>query len=108
MTSDHGRAPFLKRIKITCFGAFSEKVVGPFSPNLNVVYGRNEAGKTTLTSFVGGVLFGWEEARVTLISRRMQNAQGPCFLPIILATNQLMNWCYRALGISTAYRAPLS
>ncbi|MEA5021013.1 MAG: AAA family ATPase [Gordonibacter sp.] len=75
MTSDHGRAPFLKRIKITCFGAFSEKVVGPFSPNLNVVYGRNEAGKTTLTSFVGGVLFGWEEARGVRNTYKPKNAE---------------------------------
>ncbi|BAK43368.1 ATP-binding protein [Eggerthella sp. YY7918] len=57
------RAPYLERIKIESFGAFSGKVVGPFSPHLNVVFGRNEAGKTTLASFVGGVLFGWEDAR---------------------------------------------
>ena len=40
--------PFLERIKIVGFGAFSGKVVGPFTPRLNVVFGRNEAGKTTL------------------------------------------------------------
>lgn len=57
------RSPYLKRLKIVGFGSFSNKVVGPFSPRLNVVYGRNESGKTTLAAFVGGVLFGWEEAR---------------------------------------------
>ena len=56
-------SPFLKHIKMESFGAFSGKVVGPFGPHLNVVFGPNEAGKTTTASFVRGVLFGWEEAR---------------------------------------------
>lgn len=55
--------PYLEHIKMTSFGAFSNRVIGPFSPGLNVVYGPNEAGKTTTASFVRGVLFGWEEAR---------------------------------------------
>lgn len=54
---------FLKFIRIERFGRFSDKVIGPFDPHLNIVYGPNEAGKTTVASFVGGVLFGWEEAR---------------------------------------------
>ena len=45
------------------FGAFSNRLIGPFGPGMNVVFGRNEAGKTTFAQFVGGVLFGWEEAR---------------------------------------------
>lgn len=56
-------APYLKNVKIENFGALHETVVGPFSPHLNVVFGPNEAGKSTLSAFVGGVLFGWEEAR---------------------------------------------
>lgn len=56
-------AHYLSHVKIESFGAFSGKVAGPFTPGLNVVFGRNEAGKTTLASFIGGVLFGWEEAR---------------------------------------------
>ena len=54
---------FLERIRIGQYGAFSDYDVGPFKPGLNVVYGPNEAGKSTIASFVGGVLFGWEEAR---------------------------------------------
>ena len=56
-------SPFLKHVKMESFGAFSGKAVGPFGPHLNVVFGPNEAGKTTTASFVRGVLFGWEEAR---------------------------------------------
>lgn len=69
------RTPFLKLLKIVGFGAFSNETVGPLSPRLNVVYGRNEAGKTTLASFVGGVLFGWEEARGGRNTYKPQNAE---------------------------------
>ena len=54
---------FLKYARIDSFGAFSNKTVGPFALGMNVVFGRNEAGKTTLSQFVGGLLFGWEDAR---------------------------------------------
>lgn len=53
----------LDRIHIQAFGKFFDKNIGPFSSGLNVVYGENEAGKTTINAFVGGVLFGWEGAR---------------------------------------------
>ena len=75
MTAERGGAPFLKRIKITSFGAFTDKVVGPFTPNLNVVFGENEAGKSTLASFAGGVLFGWEEARGVRNTYKPRNAE---------------------------------
>ena len=67
--------PFLERVKIVGFGAFSGKVIGPFTPRLNVVFGRNEAGKTTLASFVGGVLFGWEDARGSRNTYKPANAE---------------------------------
>ena len=53
---------FLESIRIESYGAFRDRRVGPFAEGLNVVFGPNEAGKSTITSFVGGVLFGWEEA----------------------------------------------
>ena len=79
--------PFLKHIKMESFGAFSGKAVGPFGPHLNVVFGPNEAGKTTTASFVRGVLFGWEEARGVRNTYKPQAAdrapqsassKGPC------------------------------
>lgn len=60
--SGEGRI-FLKYLKVERFGALSDRTVGPFAPGLNVVFGRNEAGKSTLFSFIDGVLFGWREAR---------------------------------------------
>ena len=53
---------FLERVRIGRYGSLSSFEVGPFGPGLNIVYGPNEAGKSSVASFVGGVLFGWEEA----------------------------------------------
>lgn len=73
---DATRKPaYLKSIRIGSFGAFSERTVGPFSPHLNVVFGRNEAGKSTISAFVKGVLFGWEEARGSRNTYRPANAE---------------------------------
>lgn len=72
---DKHAKPFLQRIKIDSFGSFSQKVVGPFNPGLNVVFGKNEAGKTTLNAFFGGVMFGWEEARGAKNTYKPKNAE---------------------------------
>lgn len=69
------RSPYLKSIRMLSFGAFFDKTIGPFSPHLNVVFGRNEAGKTTIAAFVKGVLFGWEEARGARNTYRPANAE---------------------------------
>lgn len=53
---------YLRSIDVERYGALERRSVGPFGPGLNVVFGPNEAGKSTVASFVGGVLFGWEEA----------------------------------------------
>lgn len=67
--------PYLERVKIASFGAFSNMAVGPLTPGLNVIFGRNESGKTTLASFVGGVLFGWEDARGMRNTYKPANAE---------------------------------
>lgn len=66
---------YLEQAKITAFGAFSNRIVGPFGPGMNVVFGENEAGKTTLSSFIGGVLFGWEDARGRRNTYKPENAE---------------------------------
>ena len=50
-------APFLEHVRIERFGRFHDKVIGPFGEHLTIVFGPNEAGKTTVASFVGGVLW---------------------------------------------------
>ena len=47
---------YLRSIHLERFGRFHDTVVGPFSDRMNIVLGANEAGKTTVASFVGGVL----------------------------------------------------
>lgn len=54
---------FLEHIKITSFGRYSNKIIGPLTPGLNVVFGENEAGKTTTNELIKGVMFGWPSAR---------------------------------------------
>ncbi|MEF2560912.1 MAG: AAA family ATPase [Eggerthellaceae bacterium] len=66
---------FLEHVKITSFGRFANTIVGPFIQGMNVVYGPNEAGKTTLNELVKGVLFGWPAARGEANSYRPENAE---------------------------------
>lgn len=54
---------YLRTAHIDAFGNAFQTNIGPFTEGLNVVYGPNEAGKTTTSTFIGGVLFGWPEAR---------------------------------------------
>lgn len=66
---------YLRFAHIDAYGAFSQRKLGPFDPGLNVVYGPNEAGKTTASSFIGGVLFGWEDARGQRNTYKPSNAE---------------------------------
>ncbi len=52
----------IKEAKIFNFGKLQNKKV-MFSPGINVVYGKNEAGKTTLHTFLTAMLFGLEKGR---------------------------------------------
>lgn len=49
----------IKKICLDSFGKFNNKVVD-FSEGVNILYGENEAGKTTLHTFIKGMLFGLE------------------------------------------------
>ena len=48
----------IREIYIEGFGIFHDKQVTGLNPGLNVIYGKNEAGKTTLIEFIRRVLFG--------------------------------------------------
>lgn len=65
---------YLEHIKMTSFGKFANVIIGPFGPGMNVVYGPNEAGKTTINELVKGVLFGWPAARGEVNPYRPENA----------------------------------
>ena len=55
---------FMERMNIDSFGKLVDESVGPFRPGMNVVFGKNESGKTTLNSFATGVMFGWPDGRL--------------------------------------------
>lgn len=61
--SDRLGSHYLEHIKVTSFGRFANVIVGPLAPGMNVIYGPNEAGKTTVNELVKGVLFGWPANR---------------------------------------------
>ncbi len=52
----------IKDLELTHFGKFHNKTVA-LKPGVNIIYGRNEAGKSTVHSFVRGMLFGIEKQR---------------------------------------------
>lgn len=49
-------------LKIKNFGKFNDKTIS-LQNGINVIYGENEAGKSTLYSFLKGMLFGMERSR---------------------------------------------
>ena len=56
---------FLQRVEAVRYGDLSEVVLGPFAEGLNIVVGRNEAGKSSFTSLIRHVLFGFPRGRST-------------------------------------------
>ena len=52
----------IKELNLRNFGKFSESVFR-FSDGINVIYGANEAGKTTIYHAIGALLFGMEKQR---------------------------------------------
>lgn len=53
----------LKSIHIYGFGKYQDMTF-QFGPGMNVIEGRNEAGKSTLLNFVKAILFGFESRRL--------------------------------------------
>lgn len=53
---------FLSKLLLKDFGKFNNKEID-LKPGLNLVYGGNEAGKTTVKDFIVGMLYGIDKAR---------------------------------------------
>lgn len=52
----------IDQLNINGFGKFNNKMIS-LEPGLNVIYGPNEAGKTTLWNYIIGMMFGIDKAR---------------------------------------------
>lgn len=57
----------IKKLHINGFGLFNEKEISGFKSGITVLYGRNEAGKSTLLDFIRFTLFGYPRS---IIERR--------------------------------------
>ncbi|MBT5348707.1 MAG: AAA family ATPase [Nitrospina sp.] len=49
----------IREIHIDGFGIFSNKRIIELAPGINIIYGKNEFGKTTLLEFIRRILFGF-------------------------------------------------
>jgi len=50
----------INELKLLNFGKFSDKSI-KFDRGLNVIFGNNEAGKSTIHKFIEGMLYGFVE-----------------------------------------------
>src|SRR5262249_11815337 len=55
----------LVHIELDGFGVWNDLALRNLSPDCTVLYGLNEAGKTTLLEFVRGVLYGYTPKRAS-------------------------------------------
>jgi len=65
---------FIERIEVERFGALDRTSIDRLGPGVQVLYGTNETGKTTLLEFVRAVFFGFEG----LFRRGVLDARKPC------------------------------
>ena len=64
----------LKRLEINGFGKLVKQVY-EFSPGLNLIYGRNEGGKSTLQRSILAALYGFfDDGSITAAKRAIMAA----------------------------------
>lgn len=67
----------IKRVNIISFGAIKNKVID-FEKGTNIIYGENEAGKSTIQSFIKIWLYGFSNSR----ARELKNNERLKFMPV--------------------------
>ena len=58
----------IKKVNIIAFGGLKNKVIS-FDNGINVIYGENEAGKSTIQAFIKIWLYGCQVTRAKTISK---------------------------------------
>ena len=76
---------WIESIEIYGFGKISNKTIR-FQPGINIIEGENEAGKTTIKSFIQAIFFGFENRRN--LHLRYEPLQGGKFGGAIILTNE--------------------
>lgn len=79
----------IKEINITNFGKFKDKTIN-FEKGMNIVYGENEAGKTTIHTFIRGMLFGIEKTRGRSSDSDVYTKYEPWDNPTLYAGNMII------------------
>lgn len=74
----------IRELYLKNFGKFSEKSIC-FGDGINVIYGKNEAGKTTIYNAVGAMLFGMERQRGRASQRDTYKTYQPWEYPTFYA-----------------------
>jgi uncharacterized protein YhaN len=80
----------LREVKAIRYGDLSEVSVGDFGAGLNVVVGRNEAGKSSFTSLIRHVLFGFPRGRTS--ERLYQPTSGDQRVGRLIFTEDGADW----------------
>ena len=68
---------YIKSLHILSFGQFENLTIN-FDRGFNLIYGNNEAGKSTIVSFIEGILYGFDEGSKV----RRFNEKQKRYLPI--------------------------
>ncbi len=71
---------FIERIDVERFGPLDHATIDHLGPGVQVLYGTNETGKTSLLEFVRAVFFGFEG----LFRRGVLDAREPCAGRLVL------------------------
>lgn len=80
----------IKEINITNFGKFKDKTIN-FEKGMNIVYGENEAGKTTIHTFIRGMLFGIEKTRGRISDNDAYTKYEPWDNPALYAGSMIID-----------------
>ncbi len=91
----------ITKLEIISFGKFSNKVM-EFSDELNIIFGNNESGKSTIISFIYAMLYGFGDNRGKTLSLREKYTPwngGVCEGKITVLTDDGKHICiYRKAG----------
>jgi uncharacterized protein YhaN len=90
-----------KRVRVGNFGVWRDRTLPPLGPGLNLLYGPNEAGKTTLLMFLRAMLFGFDRQAVTLDGAEPGGV-------LTLADDQGREWLLERWGRGKKARVTLS